>query len=156
MATRTRAERSGGSRARNTIQELLRFGEGAPEPGEKVAMMRELRGRSGEEGERLDLTLLRECEAMGVALNNARGIHEELREIVEKLSALPWHPATVLRRVSSPAGERALVWQGGASRLVAVAEDVDTEALQVGCRVYLGSELNVVMSVASVSRMTSH
>lgn len=126
------------------LDELLAVGDGAPTLEQKVELARLMRGRSPESASQLDRALLDQLMRMRTGLRAAEAAQQELRELLDRLAAPPWHPALFLGAVETHLGPRAMVLHGGARRLVALANDVDLDTLVVGEEVFLGTEGNVV------------
>ena len=130
------------------FERLVTFGEGTPSLDDRVAYLQEVRRCPGEVSRRADLRLLGRIQALTEGLQQAGVAQDELRRILEKLGATPWHPAVFLRAVQTGVGPRALVVHGSSRRLVGVADGVDLEGLQAGDEVFLGGELNVIVAVS--------
>ncbi len=94
------------------------------------------------------LDLLEENERIKQALERAQRTQQELRELIEKITAAPWHPALFQRAIETPQGARALVWTGGAPRLVNLHPDVASVPLRSGDHVYLDHEVATIMASA--------
>jgi len=72
-------------------------------------------------------------------------VHEELGELVERITATPWHTARFLRLMDAEGGPRALLVIAGALHLLAVAPDVEAAALATGDLVFLNGERSLVV-----------
>lgn len=128
------------------MEQLFSFGEGAPTLEQKAAMLRDLRGHSEVMGHQTDLLLLDRVARCNSGLQTAQENQEKLKGLLEKMTATPWHPALYLGRVPTEIGVRAMVSNGNARRLVAVADSVEWSTLRVGHEVFLGRELNVIVA----------
>lgn len=122
----------------------------APGPGmsvleEQIQIVHVLRSRSQEAGAEVDRWLLGQVNRLREGLFEAREYQAELKEVLEKLSATPWHPAVFLGPVATEGGPSAAVACRGAVRVVGLADGVSLEDLAVGDEVFLGRDLNVVM-----------
>lgn len=126
------------------LEPLLASGEHAPSLEEKLALARLLRASVRDGETQLDRLLLEQIARMRGSLEVAAEAHAELRALVERLAAPPWHPALFLRAVETPCGPRAMVLHGGGRRVVAIGEDVELDALTVGEEVLLGADGSVV------------
>jgi hypothetical protein len=127
------------------LAELLAVGPGAPTLEEKIELARAVR-RQPEVSRQLDGALFDTLVRLRTALEGAQGVQQELRELLERLAAPPWHPAVFLRAIATDHGDRALVLYQGSRRVVALAGDVDLATLAPGDEVFLGAEGNVVTS----------
>lgn len=123
---------------------LLATGEHAPPLDEKLVLARVLRASVRDGGMQLDRALLERIARLDAGVRAAEAAHTELRALVERLAAPPWHPALFLRAIDTPLGRRAMVLQTGGRRVVAVGEDVDLDALTVGEEVLLAADGSVV------------
>jgi len=132
-----------------TLESLIAAGEGAPSLDQKVDMARRLRAAIGGDGRQLDRALLARVAEMQSGLEEARAAQHELRALLEGLASPPWYPATYLRTVETELGSRAMVFHGGARRIVGLAQGVTLDALLPGEEVFLGSEGNVVTGRSS-------
>ena len=126
------------------VEQLFAVGDGAPTLEQKIEIARTMRAGAPDGGRELDHLLLEQIARMRDGLATAEEAQQELRALMERLAAPPWHPATFLRPVETGMGMRAMVLHGGMRRVVALAEDVDLDGLAVGEEVFLGSEGNVV------------
>jgi proteasome-associated ATPase len=90
--------------------------------------------------------LMERNQLLQEALEGAEKTQTQLRELVDQLTASPWHPALFRGVVETPLGARAMVWTGGAPRLVDVHPTVDVPALRSGDPVYLDHELANLMA----------
>lgn len=117
---------------------------------ERLDFLSTLRGESPEASRDLDRTLLQEVSRVREALEAARATQAEMRELLEKLTAPPWHVATFLASVTTALGPRFEVLHRDARRLVAVHQDVEPSELRCGDEVYLNEGLNMVMGKSLV------
>ncbi len=114
---------------------------------EQLEIVRGLRRQSPQAGERLDRFLLGEIGRLRAGLAEARGLQDQLKDVVQRLTTPPWHSAIFL----GPAPGRpssVIVHHNGARRVVSLAKDVDPGCLAAGDEVLLGQELNVVMAAS--------
>lgn len=111
--------------------------------------------------------LMEDNQRLQTALERMRGTQGELRELIEQLTGAPWFPALFQRVIETPLGPRAMVWTGGAPRLVNLHPDVDDAALVSGTHVYLDNQRATLMAqsetalvppsdTASFERLTNH
>jgi proteasome-associated ATPase len=126
------------------LDELLTFGDDAQGLDGKVELVRALRSAASDGGRRLDRALLDRLARTAEGRRAAEAAQAELRGLLNALDSPPWHPALFLRAVPTALGARAMVLDGGARRVVAVAKDVDLDALQGGEEVFLGKDHDVV------------
>jgi hypothetical protein len=126
------------------IDDLLAFGDDAPSIDQKLELIRHIRASSQDGGQQLDRALFDRLARMTQGMDGARAVQQELRDMLERLDSPPWHPALFLRVVPTERGARAMVLDGGARRVVAVASGIDLDALVTGEEVFLGSAGNVL------------
>ena len=127
------------------IERLRATGGEAPSLEEKLDLLRGLRSHSVEVGEQIDRFLLDDGEQLRSGLNAASASLAELRELLDHLTAPPWHPAVYLGAVAAGQRSGAMVAHGSARRVVNVGEDVDAAGLRPGDEVLLSHEQNVIV-----------
>jgi len=127
------------------VDQLLSAGEGALRTDRKVELALRLRASAADGGRQLDRILFERIARMAQGLGAAQAAQQELRDLLERLDSPPWRPALFLRSVPTPLGPRAMVLEGAARRVVAVADGIALDALQVGEEVFLGAEGNVLV-----------
>jgi proteasome-associated ATPase len=130
------------------LQQLLAIGEHAPTIEQKADFAQAVRDRSADRSRKLDSLLFEQLARLGEGLTEAQTRQAKLQAILEDLGSPPYHPAIFLRPVMTAAGARAMVMYGSTRRVVAVAEDVDLQALALGDEVLLGKDLNVVVGIS--------
>jgi len=81
-------------------------------------------------------------------LKESKAIQREMKLLIDKLTAIPWYSATVIRKESGCPG-RALVALGGARMTMECAEEVDPDRLEEGQRIFVSQEKNVIIGVDS-------
>ena len=128
---------------RPAVDTIMAVGSGAPPLAEKVQMAGVLRDHLGTDQQVYEILIRELTEARG-GLVKAQEALAELRALVEKLTASPWHPAVFLRFVTTSGGTRAVVSHGTADRVVSVSDEVDSASLHAGDEVYLSSQLNFI------------
>ena len=128
------------------FQRLSAAGDDAPGQDEKVEMVRAVRAHSREASHALDGFLVDQVTRLRAGLAAALARQQQLGQVLEKLSAPPWHVAVFVERAETERGVDAVVALGGARRLVTVADGVDAASLCRGDPVLLGRELNVVVA----------
>jgi proteasome-associated ATPase len=126
------------------LEKLTAVGDGAPSVDEKFQYVQAIRALSPDVSHKLDRFFLEDAVRMRLGLLEAKAHQAKLKEILEALGATPWFPATYIRPVATPLGDRVIVAHGSSFRVVGLAKEVDPESLQAGDEVYLGNELNVV------------
>ncbi len=134
------------------MAQLQACGEGAPPLEEKQRLLAEIRSHSAEASNRVDCLLLEYMGKLGSGLKEAQASQAKLRDLIEKLTAPPWHPATLLGLEDTGWGLAAMVLHGSMRRVVGIGEEVDTDSLRVGDEVLLGSDLNVLMAKSPYGR----
>lgn len=137
------------------LEDLRAVGHAAPTFERKLEIVEALR-RHGHGGQPLiDRFFLEETDRLRVGLGKARDALAELRGVVRRLSAPPWHPARYLVGMDTPEGPGALVMHGAARRVVRLAEEIAPVDLAVGDEVLLSDNLSVVMAKAPYHRPAS-
>jgi proteasome-associated ATPase len=128
------------------LERLISVGADAPLLDEKLRLLEEIRSYSREMGQRADRFLLEEMSALEAGLGEARVNQEKLRELLEKMTTPPWHPAVFLGLVPVDDGvEAAMITWGASRRVVRIGDEVDASKLLAGDEVLLGNELNVIV-----------
>jgi proteasome-associated ATPase len=113
---------------------------------DKVAYVGMLRTTQPEQSESVDKFLLSNLGKFHEGLLQAREKLEEFGEMVEKLTAFPWHTATYVGSVPTPEGDRAIVLHGTTQRVVGLDDGIDIANLSAGDEVFLTNNLNLVMA----------
>ncbi len=111
---------------------------------EKVDHLRALR-QNAEVSCQLDRTILDRFTTYQKGLAEARFHQRRLKEMLDKMTMTPWYPATFVQVCETPEGPRAVVQVGNTRRVVGFAPGLDRGPLDIGCEVFLSSELNVIM-----------
>jgi proteasome-associated ATPase len=132
----------------NLWEQLVRQGDEAPSAQEKLQIVQQVRQTLPDVGAKLDERLLAEIARLRTGLTQARRTQDELRDVLARLSAPPWHPAIYLGATPLGALPGALVSFGGARRVVGLASGLDADMLAVGDEVLLSESLNVIMRKA--------
>src|SRR5262245_1813802 len=129
------------------VRPLMATGDGAPSLAEKLERLSGLRTRSRQLSHRLDELLLAEQDRLAGCLIKVQRKQNELQELLQRLTAPPWHTAVFLGKgpPESRHAYSAVVAHQNATRVVNVISDLELEALRVGEQVLLGPELNVVV-----------
>lgn len=115
---------------------------------QRLAQLKALRLQCPELAENIDRCLLEHLEQSRLGLRRANQAQAELRVIMEKVLSPPWFPAVFLGSLPCAGGARALVFQGGARRVVNLAPDIAIQSLRPGEQVFLNHELNTVTGVS--------
>ena len=126
------------------LEELLAFGPGSPTLEQRIEIAKSIRATRPDLTRQLDGVLFDNIIRLRTGLEAAQGVQQELRELLSRLAAPPWHPATFLRAVETEHGPRAMVLYSGSRRVVALVDGIDLDSLGVGEEVFLGAEGNVV------------
>ena len=128
---------------------LLEEGPRALSMEGRIELAASLRGESPEQAAALDQFLFNEIGSLRGGLMDSRNALSEVSDIVDQLTAPPWHAARFLDCVEQDGWRRALVLSGGSFRLVDFGPDVDPDRTHPGDSVFLGPEQNVLMAVAT-------
>jgi proteasome-associated ATPase len=131
--------------ATNLIAGLSSLDSRVPTPEHQLALVQSLRARSPDAAAAVDRSLLGQLGALRTGLLEARTHLGELRQVLERLSATPWHAAVFLGPLTTGGVRAAAVACNGGARVVSVAAEIDLDKLAVGDPVLLGSEMNVIM-----------
>jgi hypothetical protein len=99
-----------------------------------------------QQSQRIDHFLLMHLGKSREELAQAREKLEELGKLAEKLTADPWHIATYVASVATPAGDRALVLHGSSQRVVGIDDGVALAELNAGQEVFLTNTLNLIVA----------
>lgn len=139
-----------------SLEALLAVGKGAPSVEQKVEFVQAIRQQSKDLGPQIDQFLIEDNTRLREGLLAAQANQEQLRAMLEKLGAIPWHHAVFLRPLpfETDDGPRAIIAHGNAWRVVGLADGITLDALTPGDDVFLGPELNVIMrkSPSSISQ----
>jgi len=140
------------------VEALRSIGEGASSLDEKCQILQRLRAQSPETGLRMDRRLLEEADRLRQGLHEARSNLQEMKQILDRMTAPPWLTAVFLHKVDDldifdslllddcDLGERVMVHHGGGRRVVQLAEGLDAGDFQLGDEVLLNQDLTVVLS----------
>jgi ATP-dependent 26S proteasome regulatory subunit len=123
----------------------------APSAGDveaRVDALQTLRRASVQDSSFLDTLLLGAVFDLRRSVHRTEKIQQQLRAVLEKMSAPPWHPGWLLRIVPAEGRPRALVHCNGVDRLVEFGQGVDPESLVRGASIFLDQNQNVVVSDA--------
>lgn len=128
---------------------ILAFFSGTEEypvpPEVLMNALAELRANGPENGGALAHLLTDVIERQGQALTSVQEIHEQLREVVTKLTAPPYFPAAFLGAADSGSMAGALVQTESDRRIVGVGDGVAIEELLPGDEVILSHERNCLI-----------
>lgn len=143
------------------IDRLLRLvtatGPGSPDDQQKLQLLESLRGLSPEAPKLLDLQILRRLSALTTESAERNQALEKLRSVVERLTAPPLHPVTLLGLDATGAVPSAMVLHGSTRRVVGIVQEAE-EALRdaaPGDEVLLAADLNVVLARSSFGSSVS-
>lgn len=130
---------------------ITSMSEGAADAEERLQLMRRVRDHSAEASGALDRHLLGEIWRLHGGLARAGESQAELKALLDRLTAPPWHPAIYLGPVATADGPAAVVIHGHARRIVRLNEGVSADDLAAGDEVFLGHEMNIVVARSAVS-----
>jgi proteasome-associated ATPase len=128
------------------LARITAVGDGAPGPDERLQLIALLRASSPEASGALDRHLLGEIGRLYGGLEHARENQAELKALLERLTAPPWHPAIFLGRAAAGNEPAAIVCHGNVRRIVRLNAGVDADDLALGDEVLLSHEMNVVIA----------
>ncbi len=125
------------------------LGQEQANPSQLMSGVRALRAQDDRRlGDRLDRALVLHIANQQSAIAEIRAEFDGLREIVERTMAPPYFPARFRRTTTIDGAEVAEVLHGQSVRMVRFADGFDPANLQVGDRVYLSHDLNLLLSIA--------
>jgi proteasome ATPase len=127
------------------VEELSSLDSRPLSPESQLGLVQALRARSPDVSAAVDRSLLAQIGALRAGLLQARAHLGELRKVLDRLSAPPWHAAVFLGPVETGNVRTAAVACTGGARVVTLAADVELSALAVGDPVLLNSDLNTVV-----------
>ena len=130
------------------LEMLLAVGEQAPPVEDKLRILEHMRQRPAEFGIEADRFMLEQLDQARRALVEAQGNLEQAKVVLETLTRTPWFPGIYVGSVETPLGPYYVVVHGNARRLVGLSDGVDPASLRPGTEVFLGNQLNVIMSVS--------
>jgi len=122
--------------------------EGPQDLDETMASLQQVRGLSPETTAVVDRTLVETVAVYRRTLKGAQRDIHECRELLERLSAPPLHPALFHRVINATGAQKALVQVGNARRVVSPGEEIDLTVLVRGDEVFLNSEQNLIIAVS--------
>src|SRR5262249_44071742 len=106
------------------LEDLLGVSAHAPNADLKVELAQSVRAATRDASRMLDRALFEQQQRMADGLERAQAAQEELRALLGRLAAPPWHPATFLSTVATRLGTRAMVLYNGARRIVSAGDGV--------------------------------
>jgi proteasome-associated ATPase len=115
---------------------------------QRHAQLKALRLESADLADFIERNLLELLDQSRLGLQQAQQSQAKLKEVVDKVLAAPWFSAIFWGPLAYGAGARAIVYQGGAFRVVELAPELKIESLHAGDQVFLSHELNVVTGVS--------
>jgi proteasome-associated ATPase len=127
------------------LQGLSSLDAAPPPPAQQVSLVQRLRAQSPEMSAAVDRSLLGQVANLRGGLLEARTHLGELEQVLEKLSAVPWHPAVYVGPVETGELQTAAVTCSGSVRIVSLGDEVTLDELTVGEMVLLGNGLNVIV-----------
>ena len=131
--------------ATHFLDHLIGGDGNALSPEERCELLGQRRAEAPDRSRWLDLALLMQLERRAEGLKEARANIEKLKEVLDKLTAPPWHAAVFFRGFETAEGPRALVYQGGGRRVVGLADGLSLESFQAGDEVFLTHEMNAII-----------
>jgi proteasome-associated ATPase len=137
------------------LNRLSTFATSPPSAEEQLAILQLLHGRGPDVQGTADESLLTQIHTLRKGLEETRGHHAELEELLEKLTAEPWHAAVFLGMVDTGERQTAAVSVSGGVRTVSLGDEVAPDDLAVGDEVLLGKGLNVIMRKSPVRLLCS-
>ncbi len=117
-----------------------------PSSDERLRVMATIRSLGPESSAELDRTLLRQIYRLYNGLDAAKDAHAELKRIVDKLTAPPWHPGVYIGAGPGDPAPTAVVAHGSTKRVVVIGESVQADSLSPGDDVLLSHDLNLIVA----------
>lgn len=127
------------------LAQVSAFGEDAPTLEQKLHTIACLHAHSPEMSQKVDRFLVERLTVLHAGLAEVRGTQKEFQQLLEKLTAPPYHPATYLGAEAMGKGISAMVSYGNARRVVTFGNGVDPDTLEPGEEVLLSNELNFIV-----------
>jgi len=136
-----------------SAKRLSAMGDGAPQPEEKLQWLAECRRNTPELNDTLDRTLLGDVYRYHGGLTRAREAQEELKALLDRLTAPPWQPAVFLGAAHTAGGPAAMVAHGSSRRIVQMNDGVSLDMLSAGDEVFLTRDLNAIVARSETSML---
>jgi proteasome-associated ATPase len=111
---------------------------------QRMEMLARCRAESPERSARLDQMLLGELDHRDQGLREASADLDKLKEIIDKLTAPPWHTGVFLGAVETEHGPRPMVQFGSGRHVVNLGEGVSLDKLLPGDEVFLNQDFTVL------------
>ena len=112
---------------------------------QRVAQLQALR-LSQEASSQLDQLLCDRLLTFQRGLLEARDHQRKLRNLLDRMEAPPFFPATFIQGTPGPEGGRAFVQIGNTRRVIVLGTGVDPASLRTGDEVLLNSELSLLVA----------
>jgi proteasome-associated ATPase len=137
---------------KSMLERVLAIGNGSPDVDEKCRLLDSLREQSPEQSRGADRALVERIHQLQGALNTSHNNLGKLKQLLDQVTAPPWHTAVFLYPVSrvDDSTPRVMVFHGGARRVVGVDESVDVQALTLGDEVFLNGDRTAVVGKSPV------
>ncbi len=129
----------------HVLTQLVAAGEGSLSMDQKVEMLESMRGQSAESSKNLSRLMIEQLCTARAGIAEAMKAQRELREIHDRLTSPPFHPAVFLGISEAGRGLSAMVMYGNSRRVVAVSDELDVESLEPGEEVLLSNEMNFIV-----------
>jgi proteasome-associated ATPase len=127
------------------LEQVFVVGRDAPTLEQKVQTLESARSQSIETSRYVDRFFIEQVCALRAGLNDALNTQHELREIHERLTAPPYHPAIFLGMKDVGRYNSAMVMYGNSRRIVTCADELDVTLLKAGDELLLSNELNFIV-----------
>ncbi len=127
------------------VDQILSFEHNRASLEERVAQLQALR-LSQEASSQLDQLLCDRLLTFQRGLLEARDHQRKLRNLLDRMEAPPFFPATFIQGTSGPEGGRAFVQIGNTRRVIVLGTGVDPASLRTGDEVLLNSELSLLVA----------
>lgn len=128
------------------VAHLVMTGENAPTVDQKIQLLETIRAQSAEKSRQTDRFIIEQLSALRANLAEAAQTQQALKEIHEKLTAPPYHPAIFLGFGEVGPALSAMVMYGNSRRIVTCSDELDPETLSPGDEVLLSNEMNFVVA----------
>jgi proteasome-associated ATPase len=125
---------------------LVTTGENAPTVDQKIQLLESIRAQSAEKSRQTDRFIIEQLSALRANLAEAVHTQQALKEIHERLTAPPYHPAIFLGFGEVGAAHSAMVMYGNSRRVVTCSDELDPETLAPGEEVLLSNEMNLIVA----------
>ena len=128
-----------------SLRALCEVGDRAPSSEQKLSTFKAL---SAKKRDAAIVALAERLNQLASTAEQVNSANERLREMIEDLSAVPWHVAMFKSWVDTGETHMARVLCAGEERLVGISSEVDKSPLGIGETVFLSARRNTLMTTS--------